>query len=267
MESLWRYLVELFTSADRVTLLQFYSAAAIFLILILLLIRHGRGLRIASQASSRVADLDRKLSSLGSTVDRLEGEVGGELEARVQARVESRFDALEKRVQELHSRQSDLLEERVSELGGRISQARAEVKALERRLSEVEDRMPGLFDGLGEFKKALAKGYQSELSSMLGSFDNAVKALLSQMKDELRGSLSRIEGIESMIRGRRSAEEDVGAVDVAAVEPRRPAGEEVAEAPGPQLGEQDPEGLSLDGAERRSGQGDEEETDGAEGLV
>ena len=120
------------------------------------------------------------------------------------------MDSVDKRMQQLKHRHYEALDERAADLSTRISEVEAELRAFDRHLEKVEKRMPSVFDRLEDFQRALAKGYQSELSSVFESFDNAVGAVLDQMKSELKTGLSRIEGIEGMVDKRRRAEEEFG---------------------------------------------------------
>lgn len=75
-----------------------------------------------------------------------------------------------------------------------------------RRLGHVEDRIPNLYDHMDEFRETLSQIFESELGSVMRSFDTSVDSVLQQMKDQLQTGVKNIEGIERMVRGRRKVE-------------------------------------------------------------
>jgi len=244
MAATWKHLMELYASADRLTLLQFYCALEGFLLLVLLLVRHGRALQLASRVTRQAAEQAEELSQLRSAVEQLEGRVAEAVEVRAMERLTPRLDSLDKRMQSLHSKQSEALEERAADLLARIGRVeanaeslRAELEALQRHLQELEDRLPGLFDRLGEFKRALARSYQKEISGMLGTLDNAVSSLLSHMRAELQTGLRRIDSIEEMMRTRERTEQDVNQALETVEEPEAPAPADLADMPAAQPAE------------------------------
>jgi uncharacterized protein YoxC len=213
MENVLNYIIELHTTGDWTALVQLYSFGVAFVILIILLARLSQGRSIAIDARRTGEKHEKNLADLNGRIDNLEATLGSKIEERLLGKVDNRLDSIEQRTQELYERQSDTLENRTSDLNQRLNeiaakleQTNAELKSVQHHVEEVENGMPSVFDRLEEFQHALARGYQSELSSVFESFDNAMGALLEQMKGELKGGLSRLEGIEGMIKSRKRAE-------------------------------------------------------------
>ena len=209
MDGIWQYLVEIHTAGQWETLVQFYGLALAVLILVIILLLHSRSRGIALKAARLAHNLEQELRKLPGALERIESD----LESRLATKTNQKIDAVEAHVQELHGKQGDLLEERCSELAAdigktdvQVQRTNAQIEGLKNDLEQVEARIPSLLDRLDDFREAVAKRCQGELASVLGSFDKTVRAVLTQMKGELQVGVSRIEGIESMIRNRKQAE-------------------------------------------------------------
>ncbi|MFP4176530.1 MAG: hypothetical protein ACLFT2_04830 [Candidatus Brocadiia bacterium] len=210
MTNIINFLVETHASADWVFLVQVYGGVLAFVIFIILLLRQAKVRSSVAKMAERFEVLEERMNAMSSSLENAHSDLSKQVEETVMQKVNSRTDAVEKRVQEVNSRQSENLDDRASELSTRISELEAEIRAFDRHLDKMEKRMPSVFDRLEDFQRALTKGYQNELSNVFDSFDNAVGAVLDQMKNELQTSLNRIDGIEDMVDKRRRAEDNFG---------------------------------------------------------
>lgn len=210
MNNIVDYLLQIHASADWAALIQIYGFSTAFVIIALLLLLHSRSRQAAIQGQKKIRELGKQVADLQASLERMESSLSSDIENSMTQKMNRRLDGLENRMQELNSRQSEELDKRTSNLKTRISEVEAEIRGFERHLDKVEKRMPSVFDRLEDFQRALTKGYQNELSNVFDSFDNAVGAVLGQMKNELKTSLNRIDGIEEMVDRRRDAEESFG---------------------------------------------------------
>jgi hypothetical protein len=175
-------------------------AAVLVLVCLLLMLLKGRRLALRTAATARdlIADmksLREQLEEAEKRVDRRLAGLTGEVDERVNAGLTERLAA---------SRRE--LDEGLARLDASASSLREDMDGLRTRLDEVEGRVPGLLDQLDELRETLGRTFQSELSGVLSSFDTSVAGILEQMKSELQIGISRIEGIEQMVRGRERAE-------------------------------------------------------------
>jgi chromosome segregation ATPase len=207
--NVWEYLVQIHTSQDWTAIVQVWGivlACVIFVLLQLLLLRSRK---LALRALDRVRELVADMQGIEGQLDEIERRVEGrfdsrvgELDARVTKKLDHKADLIEERIDKRASALSDA----INKVESRASHANEEVARFRQELSDVESRIPGLFDKLDEFRETLGKTFQAELGSVLNSFDNSVSSVLQQMKSELIMGVSRIESIESMVRSRHSAE-------------------------------------------------------------
>lgn len=218
---IWRYLMEIHRSEDWTALVIFYGAVLAVIIFVCLQLLLVRSRRLALRATGAVRDLLADMKALESQLDELERRTGqrldsrdGELDARMTRKIDSKGDLIQDRIDQRCAALSDA----ITKVDSQVTRAHEEVERFRQRLAEVEGRIPSLFDRLDEFRGTLAKTFQAELGGVLNSFDNTMSAILQQMKSELQMGVSRIEGIESMVRSRDRAERTLlGAPDEAAL--------------------------------------------------
>jgi hypothetical protein len=206
---IWDWIVSIHRSVDWGPVVLFYLGVLAVVFFVLLQLLFARGRQKAGRALAAVRDLLDDVRALQDRLDELESHIGrrlderdAQLDARVTRKIDSKADLLEERIEQ----RSASLSEAMSKLDSRISYADEEIDRFRGRVSEVENRIPGLFDRLDEFRGVLAKTFQAELGSVLSAFDSSVSGILEQMKAELRMGISRIESIESMVRSRERAE-------------------------------------------------------------
>ncbi|MFP4027407.1 MAG: hypothetical protein ACLFWL_06415 [Candidatus Brocadiia bacterium] len=208
------YIQNLISQGDWATLIPLLCEAIAFIIIIIFLFLLSRSRATAAEARTEVKNVSEKLHDLEAQISDFRSDLRDDLENLLNRKMDTKLDGMEERTQGLHSRQTEMLEDRSSELSGRIAKTDAEIEqlrnefdSLRNHVQKVEREMPGVFDRLDEFKNAIARGYKSELSSVFESFDNSISAMLDQMRAELETGLSRINGIESMVRKRKNAED------------------------------------------------------------
>jgi DNA repair exonuclease SbcCD ATPase subunit len=220
LRDLFHYVARIHQSADWPALLGFYGLvlAAILLICLLILLLRGRAL--ASAALQHAGRLGEDLHGMRAEID--------ELERRMEKRLDSRASDLDARMTKKMDQKGDLIQERVEQrasslsdtmhrLESRAARASEDVERFRARVDEVERRIPNLFDRLDEFRETLGRTFQVELNSVLNSFDSSLVSILQQMKSDLQLGLSRVEGLEAMVRSRERAEKSLlGAAEGAA---------------------------------------------------
>mgnify|MGYP006281775409 CR=1 FL=1 len=109
-------------------------------------------------------------------------------------------------LQRLRQRQMRLAKYTKGKVDKCTSETEDRIDKFGRRLAHVEDRIPNLYDHMDEFRETLSQIFESELGSVMRSFDTSVDSVLQQMKDQLQTGVKNIEGIERMVRGRRKVE-------------------------------------------------------------
>ncbi|MFO8006675.1 MAG: hypothetical protein R6V05_02970 [Candidatus Brocadiia bacterium] len=206
---IWDYLVHIHRVGDIRALVIFWGCVAALIVFVILQILLARAKGVARRALGTARDASDEVRRLVRELD--------ELERRMEKRLDARARELDERMTKKLDQKGDLVQERIEQragslsddingLEGRVRQAEEDVAGFRRRVKDVENRIPNLFDRLDEFRETLGKTFQAELGSVLNSFDNSVSSILSQMKSELQMGISRIEGIENMVRSRESAE-------------------------------------------------------------
>ncbi|MHC5033616.1 MAG: hypothetical protein ACYTFZ_01070 [Planctomycetota bacterium] len=203
------HLTSIHRGGDWVPLVAFYGVVAGTIVLVCLLIMLVRGRSLALRALETARQLVEDMRAWSVQLDELERRVErrldartGDLDARMTRKLEQRGDLIQARVEENRATLADS----VSKLDARLGRALEDVGNFRERIAEVDGRIPGLFDRLEEFRDTLAKTFQIELGSVLGSFDSTLGGILQEMKTELQVGISRIENIESMVRSRERAE-------------------------------------------------------------
>lgn len=209
---LWEYIVRIHQGPDLQALVTFYGIVAAALILLLLLWWISRSRREARNAMQTVGFLKDDMKALQGRLDELERRIedridsrASELNARVAKKLDQKGDRLQERVEE----RASALSERIAGVESRTQKVTEDVERFRERVDEVEARIPNLFDKLDEFQETLSRTFQAEMNSVLNSFDNSLASLLQQMKSDLQLGISRIEGIESMVRSREEAERNL----------------------------------------------------------
>jgi len=124
----------------------------------------------------------------------------------------ARASRQEKRIAEVEAKLTQKVHERTATISdtvdgieSRSRQMQQQADAFRRRVDEVEDRIPNLYDRMEEFRNTLATIFQNELGAVLGSFDTSVSAVLAHMKSDLHMGIARIEDIEQMVKSRDEA--------------------------------------------------------------
>ena len=211
METIWQYLVRLHESGDQAALVQFYAPVAAFVILIVLLARHGRGRHLAKKVSARADELHQEIGELQAILDRMEETMLKDLEGALLKKIDARLEDIDARVHQLNTGQSDLVEKRTAELDGKVGQMAGEILSVRTQLQAAEDRLTGMWEGLEDIKGTLAEDRRGEILGMLESFDSTFAVVLDQMKTQLTEGLGRIEGIEGLLQERKRAQEELAA--------------------------------------------------------
>ncbi|MHC4592962.1 MAG: hypothetical protein ACYS8L_09755 [Planctomycetota bacterium] len=203
------HLTSIHRGGDWVPLVAFYGVVAGTIVLVCLLIMLVRGRRLALRALATAQQLAKDMKAWSGWLDDLERRVErrldsrtGDLDARMTRKMDQRGDLIQARVAENRATLADS----VSKLDARLGRALEDVESFRQRIAEVDGRIPGLFDRLEEFRDTLAKTFQVEIGSVLGSFDNTLGSILQEMKTELQVGVSRIESIESMVKSRERTE-------------------------------------------------------------
>ncbi len=205
----WEALVAIHKTGDVAGLAMFWGTVAAILLLLILHVRLVGARRLARKALEAARGLTDDLQYLTQQFDGLE--------RRMEKRLDSRTTEIDARISQKLDRKGDLIQERLEErttalsdsvnvLGSRVAEARDQIERFRLRVEEVEKRMPNFFDKIEEFRETLARSFQAELGSVLNSFDTSMTSILLQMKSELQMGISRIEGIEGMVRSRQRAE-------------------------------------------------------------
>ena len=255
---MWQTIVEFHRSAGWLSLVQFYGAIVGGVGVVILLIFWLRALSSARKGRRRIQELVEDLKQMHRTAGeaeyRLEQKMNdrvAELEQRVGRKMDQKSDWARDRIEQTETRLSERMDERTSPVVAKMGSIETQGQELSRqvetfrhRVDEVEIRIPNLYDRLEEFRETLAKIFQSELGSVLESFDGSVTAVLNQMKTDLQMGITRIEGIEGMVRSRQRAEDALlgplgkpelaeGPEEELEVEEAGPEGEEVEPEPEP----------------------------------
>ena len=218
---MWQTIVEFHRSAGWLSLVQFYGAIVGGVGVVILLIFWLRALSSAKKGRRRIQELVEDLKQMHRTAGeaeyRLEQKMNdrvAELEQRVGRKMDQKSDWARDRIEQTETRLSERMDERTSPVVAKMGSIETQGQELSRqvetfrhRVDEVEIRIPNLYDRLEEFRETLAKIFQSELGSVLESFDGSVTAVLNQMKTDLQMGITRIEGIEGMVRSRQRAED------------------------------------------------------------
>jgi hypothetical protein len=161
--------------------------------------------KAADAVRGLIADMksvQQQLQELETQVDKRVDGAAADLDAQVRTRLDEQGAAMEERLA-AGRRELDESLKRVEAL---VSGTGEDIAGLRQRLDDVEARVPGLLEQLEELREALGRTLQTELKGVLSSFDSSVAGILEQMKAELQTGISRIEGIEQMVRGREEAE-------------------------------------------------------------
>ena len=204
---IWELLVKIHCG-DWTTLVVFYSVVVGIILFVLLQLLLVRSRKASLKALAAVRDLLEDMKAMESQLDKLESRIEqgfnewqAELETRMTRKIDQKGDLIQERVEQ----RSGTLSDSINQLDSRVGRSDDQMQQFRERVAEVENRIPNLFDRLDEFRGALAKTFQVELGSVLSSFDNSMGAILQQMKSDLQLGISRIEGIESMVRTREKA--------------------------------------------------------------
>jgi len=205
----WQWIVELHRNADVQALFVFWGAAAGFVVLVLMLWLVLRSGRLARRAVAELRELRESLAAAVDQLDAVDSRIdrrvemhAGELDTRMIRKIDQKCDLIQQQMDERKAACDDSL----SKLNARVGRFEDNEARFRQRVEDVEARIPGLFDRLDEFRDTLASTFQVELSTILRSFDSSVGAVLQQMKAELQTGVSRIEGIESMVKSRQNVE-------------------------------------------------------------
>jgi len=206
---IWDWIVSIHRGGDWGPAVLFWLAVIAVVVFVLLQLLLVKGRQKAGRALAAVRDLLDDMRALQHRLNELENHFeqrlddrDGQIDARVTRKIDSKTDLLEERIDQ----RSGSLSDAITKLDSRVSYADEELNRFRERVSEVENRIPNLFDRLEEFRAVLAKTFQAELGSVLSSFDSSVSGILEQMKAELQMGISRIESIEGMVRSRERAE-------------------------------------------------------------
>jgi len=206
---IWDWIVSIHRGGDWGPPVLFWLAVIAVVVFVLLQLLLVKGRQKAGRALTAVRDLlddmralQHRLNELESHFEKRIDDRDGQIDARVTRKIDSKADLLEERIDQ----RSGSLSDAMTKLDSRVSYADEELNRFRERVSEVENRIPNLFDRLEEFRAVLAKTFQAELGSVLSSFDSSVSGILEQMKAELQMGISRIESIEGMVRSRDRAE-------------------------------------------------------------
>ena len=152
------------------------------------------------------ANHDGKLDERTAAIDKRHGE---QLDRRLREMETSRTDDVRRRIEELAAQQDERMELRMGKLERRLSDVGAEIQRLGRHLIDLEAGLPGVAEQFQQLKDSVAHGYRSELAELLGSFDTAVDAVLSQMQGEMQSGLEKVEHIQEMVRSWEEAHNTV----------------------------------------------------------
>jgi len=209
---IWQYIVHIHRTPDWTALTVFWGSVFALVLFTWLQLRLARAKRKADAVLGAVQEIMGDLRGLRGEMDALDRRMqkrldsrAGELDERITKKVNQRGDLIEERLEQRAASLSDT----ISALEARVSGFREKWEALWERVREVENRIPGLFDRLDEFRGSLARTFQVELEGVLSSFDNSMAAILDQMKADLQMGVSRVESIENMVRSRESAERNL----------------------------------------------------------
>ena len=126
--------------------------------------------------------------------------------ARTGNAIREEAEEIKQELQRLRERQMKLAKYTKGKVDKCSRETEERIDQFGRRLGNVEDRIPNLYDHMDEFRESLSQIFESELGSVMRSFDTSVDSVLQQMKDQLQTGVKNIEGIERMVRGRRKVE-------------------------------------------------------------
>ncbi|NLW51195.1 MAG: hypothetical protein GXY85_10205 [Candidatus Brocadiaceae bacterium] len=121
------------------------------------------------------------------------------------AQLRRRLAELERHLADRMDAQAQAAAEAALAADGRARDALREAGSIQRRMVEVEGRIPSLQEKLEHFRRTLACIFQNELGAVLSSFDSSVTAVLEHMKADLHMGVARIETIEEMVHSRQKA--------------------------------------------------------------
>ena len=166
--------------------------------------------------------------------------------------VETRAEDLEEEIKNLRARQKRMVNYMKEQMDDQAREHEWKMEELRRRMGNVEDRIPSLYDHLDEFRTTLSSVLEQELDSVMHSFDSSVDSVLDQMQEQLETGIKNIKGIKAMVRGRKKAEhsllqsadlstlQEAGEADIAELpEAEEPIDEAEAESKGiPEVDEQ-----------------------------
>ncbi len=226
---LWQSLVDIVTQGTLEQRLILASLLVLFVFFVCLQLLLIRGRRLALHALRDVRDLVKDVRALEDDLAEQENRIERRLDARtadLDVRMTKKVDQKGDLIQERLEQQSARHAEAAGSLEARVARATEEVSRFRERITDVEGRIPGLFDRLDDFRDTLAKTFQAELGSVLTSFDTSVSSILVQMKSELQMGIGRIESIESMVRSRERAERTLLGSGHGVALPEGEAGEE-----------------------------------------
>ncbi len=188
---LWQQIVQMHVQAQWGLLVPFYGGVALVGYLVFAEVLRFRASSRAKKAQARVAELEEELGSLRGQQQ--------ELLNAIKEQEETNRKRTERLAKELSRQLSQKLDRAARDTEEDIDNFR-------HRLAEVEERIPSLHEHLDDLRVTLSGIFQSELGSVLSAFDNSVTSVLQHMRDQLQMGLCTIEGIESMVKGRRRAE-------------------------------------------------------------
>ncbi len=212
LQNSWHYIVQIHQSGDWPAIVVFWAIVLAVILLICLQIWLARGRKLTYRALERSRELTDSLHALRGEIDELERRIekrldsrAGDLDARMTKKMDQKGDLIQERVEQ---RASDLMDA-IHKLESRVSRASEDVARFRERVDDVESRIPNLFDRLDDFRDALGRTFQVEISSVLNSFDSSLTSILQQMKSDLQLGLSRVESLETMVRSRERAEKSL----------------------------------------------------------
>lgn len=123
--------------------------------------------------------------------------------------VERRAEDLEEEIKNLRARQKRMVNYMKEQMDDQAREHQWKMEELRRRMGKVEDRIPSLYEHLDEFRATLSTVLEKELGEVMHSFDSSVDSVLDQMQEQLETGIQNIEGIKSMVRGRKAAEHNL----------------------------------------------------------
>ena len=185
MGNLIQYVVGVHQSGDALTILRFYTALAGFVLILLLLVRHGRGLSTAVRANKRAEEASQDAAELHALLDRIEQTMSRDLKQLLADRMDQRLAMIESAQHEGDTHCEQTIRARADELSEEIS-------ALADEHGETRTRQQALDDRLGEmerFKAELVSRYQDHVQGVVGSFQGAVDTVVAQLKKDMSQGL------------------------------------------------------------------------------